>query len=122
MRTPITAVAALVAGYAWFASGLRPFTLPALVAVIGGGLVAVAIGARFPPVAAPPTTALAGGTWVWAALVVAVASWELQSFVQHPRHDHPTVSSLTNTLLESHWSRAAALLAWLIGAAWLARR
>jgi hypothetical protein len=121
-KSTVAGAAVVVAGYSWFASALRSFTLPALIAVIGGGVVAVLAGTRLPPLPAPATTAVARRGWVWAALAAGVASWELQSFAQHPRHEHPTLSSLTNTLLQSHWSRAAALVAWLVGAAWLARR
>jgi len=79
LRWTGTAVpAAVAAGYAWWATGLRPFTGPALVAVLGAGLAAMALGA--------------------AAL---------------PRR---------NTLFQSHPTRAFALLAWLAGAAGLARR
>ena len=114
--------AALVVGYAWVATGLRPFTLPALVATLGGGLVAMMVGACLPPRPAPTRRAAAAGGWVWCALAAAVGVWELQSFVQHPRSQHPTLSSLTNTLLAPHGSRMVALLGWLAGAVMLARR
>ncbi len=114
--------AALVAGYAWVATGLRPFTLPSLVATLGGGLLAVMVGARLPPRSAPAGHAVTTGGWGWLALAAAVGLLELQSFLQHPRSQHPTLSSLTNTLLESHVSRTVALVAWLAGGVWLARR
>jgi hypothetical protein len=59
---------------------------------------------------------------VWAALGAAIALWELQAFLQHPRGAHPTVSSLTNDLLQNHVSRAGAMLVWLAAGVWLARR
>jgi len=108
--------------YAWFASGLQPFTLPSLVTVVGGGVVAMVVGSRLPHVRHSTSVPAVGGAWPWLALTAALAAWELQSFVQHPRHDHPTLSSLSNTALASHGPRAVALLAWLAGAAWLARR
>lgn len=48
--------------------------------------------------------------------------WELQAFVQHPRREHPTLSSLSNDLLASPTARAFALLVWLAAGVWLARR
>jgi hypothetical protein len=89
-------------------------------ATLGGGLVAILVGWRLsPPVASREPV---GGAWVWAALGGAVALWELQAFLQHPRSAHPTVSSLTNDLLQSHVSRAGAMLVWLAAGVWLARR
>ena len=62
------------------------------------------------------------GEWVWALLAALIVAWELQAFLQHPRQEHPTLSSLSNELLASTPSRAVALLAWLALGAWLARR
>jgi hypothetical protein len=113
--------ALLVAGYAWWATDLRPFTLPSLVAVLSGGLVAMALGrarllARAPPRLAPRRPE------AWAGLAAALGLWELASFLQHPRSDHPTLSSLADTLFQSHPARAIGLLGWLSVSACLARR
>jgi hypothetical protein len=62
------------------------------------------------------------GAGFWLVLAAAVGLWELQAFLQHPRREHPTISSLTNELLGSPTSRAVALLAWLAAGVWLARR
>ena len=101
-------------------AGLRPFTLPALVATLAGGLVVILVGGRMsaPAAARDPV----GGAWVWLALGGATALWELQAFLQHPRSAHPTISSLTNNLMQSHVSRAGAMLVWLAAGVWLARR
>lgn len=61
------------------------------------------------PAASEPTK----GRWVWAVLAAATALWELQALLQHPRRDHPTLSSLSNDLLESYPVRASAVLLWL---------
>lgn len=109
-----------VLGYAWAVAGLRPFTLPALMATLAGGLVVIVVGGRLPP----PVTSRepAGGAWVWLALAAAIAAWELQAFLQHPRSAHPTISSLTNNLMHNHFSRAGTMLVWLAVGLWLARR
>ena len=62
------------------------------------------------------------GASVWALLAALMVVWELQAFVQHPRREHPTLSSLSNELLASPTSRALAVLAWLALGVWLARR
>ena len=111
-----------VAGYAWVATGFRPFTLPALAATLVGGFAAMAVGGRLPPAPAPTRTGPGGGAWVWVVLAGAAGLWQLQAFVQHPRSEHPTISSLTNDLLQSHPSRAAAMVLWLVAGVWLARR
>jgi hypothetical protein len=99
---------------------LRPFTLPALVGTLGGGLVAIVVGQRLSPPVAPH--GVRRGAGLWAALGGVTAAWELQAFLQHPRSAHPTLSSLTNDLLQSHGSRAGAMLVWLAVGVWLARR
>lgn len=110
-----------VGAFAWWATGLRPFTAPPLVVVPLGGLVAMALGARLLP---PRTPAPVRPRQLarWGALVAAVAVWQLATFLQHPREEHPTLSSLANALFESHPARAVAFLLWLAGAAALARR
>ncbi len=115
-----TTVAA--SGYAWVTTGFRPFTAPALIATLAGGLVAIVLGQRLLPWPARAGPAPASGAWVWTLLAAAVGVWQLQSFLQHPRAEHPTISSLSNDLLQGHASRAAAMVAWLAAGVWLARR
>jgi hypothetical protein len=103
------------------ATDLRPFTVPLAAAVLMGGLVAVALGAALLPARVPwpgRPRRLDG----WAALSAALALWELGSFLHHPRAEHPTLSSLTNTLFQSHVARALGLLLWLGAGTRLARR
>ena len=112
---------AIAGAYAWFTTGLRPFTLPPLVALLLGGGMAVMVGAGLLPTRPHPLSR-PRHLEIWAALGAALTLWELASFLQHPRADHPTLSSLTNTLFQSHPARAVALLAWLATGAGLARR
>jgi hypothetical protein len=70
------------------------------------------------PAASEPTK----GAWAWAVLAAAMGLWELQAFLQCPRRDHPTLSSLSNEYLESYPARASAFLLWLAAGIWLARR
>ena len=89
-------------------------------ATVGGGLVVILVGRRLSaPVA---SREVVRGAWVWLTLGVSVAVWELQAFFQHPRSAHPTISSLTNNLMQNHGSRTGAMLVWLAAGVWLARR
>ena len=106
--------------YAWWAAGVAPFSLGATVAVVGAGLVAIAAGgrARRPP----PRRVTVRQAAPWIVLALAAGAVQLASFVQTPRDDHPTISAVTNALLDSQPARAAALACWLALAVELARR
>jgi hypothetical protein len=118
-KVPIAAAAVVV--YAWWATGLRPFTATSAIAVISAGIVAMAFG-RFH--CGSPETVRLCGTQVasWGALLGALAAWQFAAYLQHPRSEHPTLSSLANALLGAHAARTLAFLLWLAGAARLARR
>lgn len=112
--------AAGVFAYAWWATGRSPFTATATVAVVGSGLAAMAVGrARRPQDEARPARA---GAVRWVVILAALAVWQTLAYVQHPRSEHPTLSSLTNAALESHTGRALAFTAWLAVGSRLARR
>jgi hypothetical protein len=109
-----------VFAYAWWATGRRPFTATATLAVVGAGLATMAIGqAGRSQRRARPTLAGASG---WLVILVALAGWQLLAYVQEPRTEHPTLSSLVNTALDTHTGRALAFVAWLVVAYRLARR
>jgi hypothetical protein len=112
--------AAGVFAYAWWATGRSPFTTTATLAVIGAGLAAMAVGqARRPQNESHPPLA---GAVRWVVVLVALSAWQLLAYVQQPRSEHPTLSSLTNAALESHIGRALAFTAWLTAGPGLARR
>lgn len=112
--------AILLLGYAWWAVSRPAFSTTATAAVLLPGAAAVVWGAgkdrrRRPEVefrrAAP-----------WALLAVVGGLWELAAYLQHPRDEHPTLSSLSNALLDSHPARSAALVLWLVATSELSRR
>ncbi len=60
--------------------------------------------------------------WAWLVLLAVGGLWQLVAYLQHPRDDHPTLSSLTNALLDSQPARAAAFALWVLATVELARR
>jgi hypothetical protein len=88
--------------------------------VLFAGAVAAILGAILIPLDVRPLRLPHPELWI--GLAAAVSLWELVSFVQHPRSEHPTLSSLTNTLFASHAARTLGLLVWFALGAWLARR
>lgn len=114
-------VAAGAGAYAWWAVSRPAFSASATAAVLAAGVLAVAAGVATRPSRRPVRHRVAG--WgAWAVLAVTAAVWQLTAYVQHPRPDHPTLSSLANALLDSHPARAVAFVVWLAGAVHLARR
>jgi hypothetical protein len=114
-----------LAAYAWWAVGLPGFSIALTVAIVTPGILAVALGTLGKPrwlARRCHHPQRRPGMAVWVALVAAMATLQLAAYLQHPRHDYPTVSSLANTALDPRPVRAAAFLAWLVIAALLARR
>jgi hypothetical protein len=112
--------AALLVGYSWWAVSLPPFSATATAAVLFAGGAAMGWGAVTSRTRRMPVDVRRAGAW--AALAVAVGSWQLAAYLQHPREDHPTLSSLANALLDSQPTRAAAFVLWLVAAVALGRR
>ena len=106
--------------YAWWAVTRPPFSATAAAAVVLAGAAAMALGALRRRGGGTHLDASRAGAW--AALALAVGAWQLAAYVQQPREDHPTLSSLANALLDSQPARAAAFALWLVGAAALGRR
>jgi hypothetical protein len=107
----------VVAG-AWWIVGLPPFSLAASVAVLSAGAAAAVIGSRF----RRKSLAAAGSIVPWVVLVAVAGAWQLTAYLQQPRSEHPTLSSLVNSVLDSHPARAVAFVVWVAGCAAIARR
>jgi hypothetical protein len=125
----VGAIALTVLGYAWWATTLRPFTAPALVATVGAGLVALLLGSRLGGTrhervsrSSSASSSWSAGLTLWGVLVLGLALWELTAYLQQPRADHPTLSSLADSALDRHAPRALALALWLGVSADLGRR
>ena len=115
----------VIGAYAWWATGLRPFSGSLTAAVLGAGIMAMTVGAtrRRSAGARPKRRGDVGrGVAVWAVLFVVGSGWEVGAYLQEPRSDHPTVSSLADGVLDPHPVRAVAFMGWVAAAAALARR
>lgn len=123
-RAAYAAAALGVAAYAWWAVGLAPFSVAATVAVVLAGAASMAVGARERRRRGRPSPCPVdkAGVARWAALAAVAGAWQLAAFLQQPRHDHPTASSIANQVLDSHPARAAAVILWIAAARALARR
>jgi hypothetical protein len=105
----------------WWATGLDPFSGRATAVVLAAGVIAMVPGGARRAAESPRHIAVRAAA-PWAVLVGALAAWQGAAYVQHPRSDHPTLSSLTNTALDPRTVRTLAFAGWLIAAGWLARR
>lgn len=119
---PATAVGA---AFAWWASTRPPFTFQAHASVFAAAGTLWMVAARAgPPVAArgnAPASIAAAGLLGWGALVAGAVGFELFNYFQHPRADHPTMSSLINEV-DVAALRPALFLGWLALGWHLARR
>lgn len=105
------------------AGGLFPsFSLPAnlYVLAIGGTLLWLGLSGRVPRRAAPRRLHRATAWWLVPALTLAAV--ELVNFAGGSTYDRPTLSLLTDPLLESHLVRSAAYFGWLTAFWGLVRR
>lgn len=107
-----------VGAYAWWVTGLEPFSTVSAGAVVGSGVIAMMVRRRAAP---PATTVSPVGALLWVTVLAALAGWQLASYLQHPRSQYPTLSSLANAVLDPRPVRAVAFVAWLVAAARLAR-
>jgi hypothetical protein len=121
LRWRVTALVAAALGYARVGGGLRPFSWPAMVATALGGLAILILAWRR---GRSPASVRASreGLVAWTLWLVAVTGWELWALSMHPRSTHPTISSLLDSVVETHPGRSVAVLAWLALGCWLARR
>lgn len=132
-RRPAVTVAALVAtaAYAGIASGARPFTIPADVAVSVPSAVfaGVLLMERIRPDAGPwrrlarPAPVQGGTALPWALVILLLVGVELASYFHGgPRAAYPTISSGLDALFDYRAAKAAAWFGWLVVGWFLARR
>lgn len=64
----------------------------------------------------------ARGALIWGIVFALLVGWELAAYVQQPRADHPTLSSLADGVIDRRPVRALAFLVWIALGVELARR
>ncbi len=111
-------------GYAAGASFTRPFTLAAdvVTAVALAGAVGVAAwsirhdGPRHLTAEGPGIGGTRWSRWwpLWSVPILGVTAWELYCFADLPRAQHPTLSSLIDSLDSSRVGKTVAFAAWLV--------
>ncbi len=113
--SPLVGIAVIV--YAWFSTGLRPFTVPIDVAVGIPVLIVLGVswrGSRLGALSPPEPRPARSGLVVWASLTGALAAWELAAYVASPRHAHPTLSSISDDITSGHPARAVVFAVWVV--------
>jgi len=111
-------VLVFVLAFSWIAAGYRPFTQPMNAAVALPALVLVVVSWRRSDFGKSSGADLVrpsrAGTAIWVVLLAVLTAWELAAYASSPRHDHPTLSSISDSLMSVHLGRAAAFLGWLV--------
>ena len=109
--------------YSWIAAGFRPFTTPEDI-VVALPVIPVLVlalwwrGSRPDPAPTGTTHTAPRGTAMWLVLLGALVVWELAAYASTPRDDHPTLSSIADSIMSTHPGRAAIFALWLaLGAA-----
>ena len=116
---------ALVGGLAAWAALSDPFTAAAdAVTALGIAVIGLEAAFRRRPVPAGPAPAAEPPLrwWPWLVLAVALVAWELLSFFLGPRVQHPTLSSLYDSVTTWRAAKGVLFAGWLSLGAALARR
>jgi hypothetical protein len=119
LRKGVAVVAVLA--YGWWFTDRQPFTggadLALLVPIVL--LIGIAQARRFrrrhePPSPSGPRASMFHlAVVVWSAIATVVLAWELLALRSSPRSQHPTISSLVETVEQHHLGRIVLFVAWL---------
>ncbi len=120
-RWPAAVGLAVALTVAVLASLTRPFTggadaVTALPLAVAAGAAVVRMRSPRPDPMVPGLgrAVTAHRRWlVWAAAAAVIAGWELYCYTAAPRSEHPTLSSLLDTLDSTHAGKAIAFALWL---------
>jgi hypothetical protein len=111
-------LAAAALAYAVVVGGFARYSWPVTVAIVLVGLVAVVIAWRGPLVRDVDLPDPRGAV-AWAVVFVTLGLWELAALLMQPSlttdsWEHPTLSTLMDSVLGSHPARTISLLVWLL--------
>jgi hypothetical protein len=120
---PTALLLVIAALYAAVAGGLRSFTVPATLAVLGPVvlLAGIALAGRVRRLPAPDRLPPRWPLWLVPAMAFAAVE-SLSLLVWHSSHDHPSLSIVLDAPLEVHPIRSLAVLGWLAAGWALVRR
>jgi hypothetical protein len=122
VSTGALVAAVAVVGAAVLAGATASFTWPArFVTAAGAGFVLV-VAVRAPRAPHPPGDRPRRGYAAWAAVALAAVAWQLAAYLQSPRRDHPTISSMLDGADAHDPLRATVYLGWVVLGLVLARR
>jgi hypothetical protein len=122
MRRSGAVLVALAVAYSWVAAGFHPFTWPMRIATALPIVFALFVAwRRSDGERVSARGRYRAGLWVWATLLVLLIVWELIAYAGSPRHDHPTLSSIAETVMSTQAARAAVFATWLAVGAGLLR-
>ena len=108
------AAAAGAAGYAWWATGVRPFSTAAVVAVALPVTAVAGAGVWRGRHRGPGPPASWRGTWPWTVLVLAALGLELAGLALGGRSSRfPTLSTVVDHALAWHGTRLVLFGVWL---------
>jgi hypothetical protein len=117
-RPVIVVVAAVIGAYCWFATDLRPFTIPIDAAVAVPALIVATLVWRpqrpGTSMAEERNAAKRRDAAPWAVLFGLLTAFEVAAYFSSPRRDHPTLSSIADSLMNTHPGRAAEFALWLL--------
>jgi hypothetical protein len=112
-----------LAGYAWVAGALTPFTAKSLLSVLVPGAVLGAIAYGRAPRRIPPPQAMdIAGFSYWAIGAAVLLEWEASAVISGSTWHHPSLTQLVSPLIGPHPVKSAAMLAWLLSGWALVRR
>jgi hypothetical protein len=117
----IVAAAAIVAA-AGLAGITDSFTWPALIVTLAGAAFVLTVALHAPRSSRGDRDALPRGYGAWAVVAIAALGWQLAAYVQSPRAEHPTLSSMLDAADAHAPLRAMVFLAWVVLGLALARR
>jgi hypothetical protein len=116
---PATVLAVAPVGISsWIAAGFLPFTWPMRITVVAPVLAAAVFAARPSPPGTDPVVADRRlHRWcvaAWITLLALATAWELLALFSSPRDDHPTLSSMSDSVMSTHPGRALTFALWLL--------
>lgn len=121
--------AAIVAflGYTWVASSFGTFTWPARAVTLIPGIALLAYAGRHRPPRGLPRALKESRDWrrgfvTWVVVALATGMLEMSAFMQAPRHEHPTLSSVVAAMMSMHLTKWVAWVLWLLFGAWLVKQ